>query len=363
MAVYSRLSKSEVGAFCQARGMELVGAQGIDAGGANTNVLLQIVDSEHLGATPLILTVGENYPPNGITEADMHWTLHMLQHVKERLPQIRDRHGRSVECDIMTSATATDDLFTIADKPAAFITFMSGKAASAMPMTPKLARQLGRSLAAFHRASEGFDESREFGFDIRNFENWHELKRHPKYTKLQEEAHRIQADWDEKTQNLPKGICYGDCLSSNLLVQQLQGNVTRINMIDAWNAGSDTPYMQDVSFWLCFFSAMQGAEIGSWLVEKEFIAGYDSVRQLSEPEIDALPFMTEAASVYLAAHVGRAGVVIPDGRTRPISNFPPEIMLNSAKRWQNMPDHVMDDLRQHLYAGREVGSNVGRRIR
>lgn len=274
MAVYTEVSDDELDAFLAEYDIgELMSLKGIAEGVENTNYML------HTSRGYYFLTLYEKR----VDPKDLPFFVGLMEHCASRglnCPQpVKNRKGNS--------------LGELAGRPAAIITFLEGISVR-RPNNAHCAA-LGGALAQFHKAGEGFSIRRENALGP---EGWQKLAVQcaaradevaPGLAALiEEEVAYLSARWPK---NLPDGVIHADLFPDNVffLGDKLSG------LIDFYFACNDF-YAYDVAICLnawCF-------EIdGSFNVTKgkALLSNYNSVRPLSNAEVEALPLLARGSAL------------------------------------------------------------------
>ena len=290
MAVYTQLDDDAARRLIARYGVgELISFKGIAEGVSNTNYLATTSTSPAQGGPAVerqfILTVYESRTD----VADLPFFLGLLDHLAaKRCPVPRTIHDTSGEF-----------LGTAEGKPAALIEFLPGVSIS--HPTPAQARAVGEALAHVHLAAADFPGTRANGLGL---VQWGELLRacgqeglsaiHPELAGLVErELAVLETRWPR---DLPVGVIHADLFPDNVLM--LGDKVS--GLIDFYFACTDT-IAYDIAVthaaW-CFSSDGRQFDAG---LSGALLAGYESVRKLSEPERTALPVLARGAAMRFLA--------------------------------------------------------------
>lgn len=291
MAVYTHLGAEDFAALIAAYDVgEVVSAKGIAEGVSNSNWLVETTgsagaaDSAGKPQTRFILTMYERR----IELDDLPFFLALLDHLSARgepVPRtIHDRGGNA---------------FRLLDgKAIALIEFLPG--VSIENPSPAQARAVGRALAGIHLASDDFPAIRDN--DLRPAD-WHSLLDQcgdhlqdiGPALPLAASRHmpRLLSDWPE---HLPRSTIHADLFPDNVLM--LGNEVT--GLIDFYFACTDiTAYDLAVTHAAWCFSA--GGRVFRPEIGAAMMAGYESVRCLSDTERSALPLLAQGAAMRFAA--------------------------------------------------------------
>jgi len=228
----------------------------------------------------------------------------------------------------------------------------------------KLCYMLGRALAAFHLAAQDFrlpDGTKlQNRFGVHNWptilksieqpfaERRLELASSNRFVRtgfvadLAAQVGRICDRWTESVQGLPCGTIHGDLFPDNTRIRGLdRGEGIRgdlnLGIIDIWSAGYDV-LSYDIAITLnawCIDSSDNSFYPERW---HAILAGYDSVRQRTEAEYEALPFLLEAAATRFALTRANMWVCIDLTESSKIELRSPDEMLNQAISWATSID-------------------------
>jgi homoserine kinase type II len=274
MAVYTEVSDDELARFIDGYALgRLLSFKGIAEGVENTNYLV------HTTEGTFILTLYEKR----VDPADLPFFLGLMEHLSAAgvtcpLP-VRDNDGRVLN--------------ELAGRQAALITFLEG----VWPKRPKVAhaQALGKALARMHIAGEGFPLKRTNALGVAG---WRPLfdKFSSRTDEICDGLHDLIADelrylelsWPR---DLPQGVIHADLFPDNVFFidDALSG------IIDFYFACNDA-FAYDIAVCLnawCFdaksqFDPQKGAAL---------LAGYDSVRPLTDAERAAMPALARGAAM------------------------------------------------------------------
>ncbi|SFV36884.1 homoserine kinase [Hyphomicrobium facile] len=274
MAVYTEVSDDELARFIDGYALgRLLSFKGIAEGVENTNYLVHTTDGT------FILTLYEKR----VDPADLPFFLGLMEHLSAAgvtcpLP-VRDKSGRVLN--------------ELAGRQAALITFLEG----VWPKRPKVvhALELGKALARMHIAGEGFPLKRANALGLAG---WRPL--FDKFSSRTEEIcdglHDLIADelrYLERSwpKDLPQGVIHADLFPDNVFFVEdgLSG------IIDFYFACNDA-FAYDIAVCLnawCFdaksqYEPQKGAAL---------LAGYNSVRPLTDAERAAMPVLARGAAM------------------------------------------------------------------
>ena len=274
MAVYTDITEAELGSFLRAYDIgELLSYKGIAEGTENSNFIL------HTSAGTHILTLYEKR----VEKSDLPFFLGLMEHLATR----------GLSCPLPVRRRDGEVIGDLAGRPAAIITFLEGM----WPRRPTAAhcREVGVALAQMHVAGADFSLTRPNALALPGWKTLWDgcVARADEVEKgLADEVAAdfaaLEAGWPD---SLPAGVIHADLFPDNVffLGEELSG------LIDFYFACNDF-LAYDVATCLnawCFerdhaFNITKGAAL---------LAGYQSVRPLTEIEIDALPLLCRGAAL------------------------------------------------------------------
>lgn len=274
MAVYTDISEDDLKHFLGQYDVgELTSYKGIAEGVENTNFLL------HTTKDPLILTLYEKR----VEKSDLPFFLGLKQHL----------FAKGLSCPLPLPRHDGELLGELSQRPAALISFLEGM--WLRKPEARHCREVGKALAAMHLAGEGFELKRPNALSV---EGWKDL-----WDKSEARADEVEAGLQQEIradidflaanwpQDLPAGVIHADLFQDNVffLGDELSG------LIDFYFACNDL-LAYDVSICLnawCF------EKDGSYNVTKgkALLEGYQSVRPMSDAELDALPLLARGSAL------------------------------------------------------------------
>lgn len=277
MAVYTEVNEVELASFLADYDLgHVLALKGIAEGVENSNYVL------HVDAGYFILTLYEKR----VDEKDLPFFLGLMEHLAGHglnCPQpVRNRHGGA--------------LGRIAGRPAAIVTFLEGMW-HGRPSVRRCAA-VGESLGELHRCGASFALYRPNALGP---EAWPVLFEQARAragevrpalaAEIAEELSFLEGSWPS---NLPRGVIHADLFPDNVLFigDELSG------LIDFYFACTDE-LAYDVAICLnawCF-EPDGSFNIGKGLA---FFSAYESVRELTPGEIEALPVLARGAALRFA---------------------------------------------------------------
>lgn len=274
MAVYTDVSDEELAAFLDEYDVgNLVAFRGIAEGVENSNFSLRTT------AGDFILTLYEKR----VDPADLPWFVGLMQHLA----------ARGINCPLPVAGRDGSALRMLCGRHAAITTFLPG----VWPRRVHQAhcRPLGAALAKLHLAGADFQPARRnaLGPDA-----WAKLLascragadsvQHGLMAELQPASDHVLSHWPK---NLPTGHIHADLFPDNVFF--LDGQLS--GLIDFYFACTDL---------LAYDLAVC---LNAWCFEPDFsfnvtrarglLAGYDSVRALTDAERQALPVLAQGAAL------------------------------------------------------------------
>jgi homoserine kinase type II len=274
LAVYTDISEDDLKHFLAQYDVgELTSYKGIAEGVENTNFLL------HTTKDPLILTLYEKR----VEKSDLPFFLGLKQHL----------FAKGLSCPLPLPRKDGELLGELSERPAALISFLEGM--WLRKPEAKHCREVGKALAAMHVAGEDFTIQRPNALSV---EGWKVLweKSEARTDEVEKGLQQeIRSDLDFLTahwpKDLPAGVIHADLFQDNVffLGDTLSG------LIDFYFACNDF-LAYDVSICLnawCF------EKDGAYNVTKgkALLEGYQSVRPMSDAELDALPLLARGSAL------------------------------------------------------------------
>ncbi|WP_367354140.1 homoserine kinase [Agrobacterium pusense] len=274
MAVYTDITEDDLRNFLTQYDVgSLTSYKGIAEGVENSNFLL------HTTKDPLILTLYEKR----VEKSDLPFFLGLMQHLA----------AKGLSCPLPLPRKDGELLGELSGRPAALISFLEGM--WLRKPEAKHCREVGKALAAMHLAGEGFEIKRPNALSV---EGWKVL-----WEKSEDRADEVEKGLKEEIRpeidylaahwpkDLPAGVIHADLFQDNVffLGDELSG------LIDFYFACNDL-LAYDVSICLnawCF------EKDGAYNVTKgkALLEGYQSVRPLSEAELEALPLLARGSAL------------------------------------------------------------------
>ncbi len=285
MSVFTPVTVDEARAFVAPYGVgDIIDFQNIAAGVENSNFFVTTTEGRY------VLTIFEKIP-----RADLDFYMGLMTHL----------HRGGIPCAAPLADKAGAVLGTLHGKSAALVTRLAGN--DIAHPADKDCFAVGAALARMHQVGQGFDGK---------MANWRGLSWWKQYaadlrTHLSERENALldseiafQSGFDQL--NLPRGIMHGDLFRDNILWDD-HGTHHLPQMIDFYFACNEQ-LLLDVAItlndWCLDFSAYPKAAIDASRA-RSLLAGYHSVRPLSDAERAAWPQALRAAA--MRSWLGRLG--------------------------------------------------------
>ena len=274
MAVYTDIAENDLAAFLDDYSIGgLLSYKGIAEGVENSNFLM------HTDTGSYILTLYEKR----VNPDDLPFFLGLMDHLA----------ARGISCPLPVHRKDGKIIGQLAGRPAAIVTFLEGM----WMRRPTVAhcRAVGAALAAMHLAGDGFAIERANALSVHGWRPlWEAAK--PRADSIEPGlAAEVEADLQDLEKHwpsaLPSGVCHADLFPDNVffLGDRLSG------LIDFYFACNDL-FAYDLS--VC---------LNAWCFEKDnafnltkgsaLLAGYQSVRPLSDAEANALPLLARGSAL------------------------------------------------------------------
>ncbi len=274
MAVYTDVSGEDLTAFlARYDAGELISVKGIAEGVENSNYLVTTSKG------PFILTLYEKR----VEPTDLPFFLGLMEHLADRaIPcptPIRDLRGEALQ--------------TLADRPAALISFLSGYAVR-RPSVEQCAR-LGQALAALHLAGASFGARRDNALSV---QGWRRLANQiggraddiseGLASEIAREADCLETDWPS---GLPAGVIHADLFPDNVFF--LEDKIS--GLIDFYFACNDL-FAYDLAICLNAWCFEEPNAINVTKARR-LLRGYHETRPLESEEIEALPILARGSAL------------------------------------------------------------------
>jgi homoserine kinase type II len=274
MAVYTEVTDEDLTAFLSEYPIgALVAFRGIAEGVENSNFSLRTTEGD------FILTLYEKR----VDPADLPWFLGLMQHLA----------ANGLNCPLPVAGTDGQALRMLCRRHAAITTFLPG--VWPRRVQPAHCRPLGEALARLHLAGADYAPQRANTLGpaawpklLTSCGNGADTLQPGLTAELTEAAHHIVANWPA---DLPRGHIHADLFPDNVFF--LNGKLS--GLIDFYFACTDL-FAYDIA--VC---------LNAWCFEPDFsfnatsaralLAGYASIRPLTDAERNALPLLAQGAAL------------------------------------------------------------------
>lgn len=283
MSVYTHLSDDEFFAFCGLYGVSFKKAIPIVQGVKNSNWFIQ-TDDDAGDDFSYVFTLYEERVPDDIIK--MATIMHAL---KDKLPIApplikKTAKGQNIGADCVMRY-----------ENKAILIVPKLKGGHPKQTTQAMCQKMGAALATLHQTLTSLQPAQDYGVPLYD---WSRVKdRECAYMPL-DEAKLMNNIWSAHANlpdTLPKGLCHLDMFTDNTLWDFTQ-NDTLTGLLD-FTEVSVEHYLMDIAITINDFCTTWGNATDGENVQFDtgkmnaFIAGYDSVRALTNDERDALPVM------------------------------------------------------------------------
>ena len=313
MAVYTHLSQEALAALAARYGFgELTRAEGIAEGVENSNFLIE--DAERRA----ILTVFEKR----MSADELPFFMTLMQHLS----------ARNVPCPTPLLHEGAEPLAEAQGKPVCVVSFLQGK--SKTDVSAQDCRELGAAMARMHLAGEGAPLTRANDLSL---SGWQELfaKIEGRLDELQaglrarlkDELAHLAAHWPS---DLPRGIIHADLFPNNVFFDEASGALSGI--IDFYFACEDL-LAYDIAICLNCWCFDDGETVYNSAKADAMLAGYESVRALSDAERNALPLLARGAALRFL--LTRAYDVIHHDENALVQPHDPLEYVRKLEYWRN----------------------------
>ncbi len=283
MSVYTLLSDDEFCQFCQAVGVDFDRAVPITQGIKNSNWFIY---SQPKSQKPsYVLTLFEERKPHEIVKMAQ-----ILSALDGALP---------VATPLKTASGEFIQLYD--NKAVTVVPVLQGE--HPKDITQAMCHTMGQALATLHNTLQNLTPAHHYGVELYP---WHLVKeREIKYMPSDERA-LMNAIWDAyhhlPRRDLPQGLCHLDMFADNTLWDLSEQSVPKLTGLLDFTEVSIECFIMDIAitvndFCTSFGTAQNGEQVVFDNHKKEqFLAGYESVRPLSDNEKNALPITLAMAA-------------------------------------------------------------------
>ena len=277
MAVYTKFSKNNIEEILSNYSIgKLDSYEGIQEGIENTNYFL-LVDKKKY-----ILTVYEKR----VKSADLPFFSKLMTGLNEA----------NFKCPVPILNNKKKTITDYNSKKMMIVTFLEGKAKQTL--TPQNCELVGSEVAKMHEITKKFDFKRQNDLSVNS---WRKLfnsvkdecsKIHPDLSKLIEaNLQDVEKNWP---QSLPSGIIHADLFNDNIFFQ----NEKFSGFIDFYFSCNDY-YAFEIA--ICFnalcFDGLRNNLSFNVTKAKNFIDGYNSIRELTENEKTNIKTLSQGAAL------------------------------------------------------------------
>ena len=290
MAVYTDVGDAELEQFLTDYDLgTLLSCKGIAEGVENSNFLL------HTDTGFYILTLYEKR----VAEADLPFFLGLMEHL----------HHGGISCPLPVAARDGIALRRLSGRPSVIVTFLDG----IWVRRPKVQHcaELGRALAAMHRAADGFSLTRENALSCLSWRPLFERSKGRADTVEQGLAGLIETELgvleSRWPRDLPAGVIHADLFPDNVFF--VKGRLS--GLIDFYFACNDQ-LVYDLAICLnawCF----EPDNTFNITKARALIQAYETVRPLSDDERQALPILARGAAMRFLLTRLYDWLTVPEG--------------------------------------------------
>ena len=268
MAVLTALPPEDATRVAEAHGLpRVLGVEPIAAGSVNSNFFLELAEGPRV-----FMRIYEEQETDGVA---FEWAI--LRHLAPTLP-IPARIG-----DVAPGQVR------VAGKPVALFDLASGEMSCQRGVTAARARAVGCLLARLHEAGADLGWRRKSRFDRRALAV--RMGRISRTGDLGPICNRLEASFAELhlPASLPRGLTHGDLFRDNVLWQQ-----DVLSAAIDWESAAWDILAYDLAIALLAWCVGDDLD---WDLARAMLAGYESVRPLSDTESGALRDLCRAAAL------------------------------------------------------------------
>ena len=277
MAVYTKFTKKNIEEILSNYSIgKLNSFEGIQEGIENTNYFLRVDNKKY------ILTIYEKR----VKPVDLPFFSNLM----------RGLNKANFKCPIPILNNKKKAITDYSSKKMMVVTFLEGEAKQTL--TPQNCKLVGAEVAKMHEITKKFDSKRKNDLSVNS---WRKLfnsvkdecsKIHPDLSKLIEaNLQDVEKNWP---QDLPSGIIHADLFSDNIFFKNDKFN----GFIDFYFSCNDY-YAFEIA--ICFnalcFDGLQNNLSFNVTKAKNFIDGYNSIRELTENEKINIKTLSQGAAL------------------------------------------------------------------
>lgn len=284
MSVYTHLSEDEFFAFCGLFGVKFKKAIPIVQGVKNSNWFVQ-TDGDEGNDFSYVFTLYEERVPADIIK--MATVMHAL---KDKLPIAPPL----VKLTAKGNQIGEDCVMRYENKAILVVPKLAGSHPTQTDTV--MCHEMGKALAVLHDTLTTLEPAEDYGVPLYD---WARVKERETAFMPTDEARLMNDIWTAYANlpsDLPKGLCHLDMFTDNTL-WDFSGDTPRLTGLLDFTEVSVEHYLMDVAITINDFCTTWGnatdGESVNFDTEKmdAFVAGYESVRPLTDDEKTALPVM------------------------------------------------------------------------
>jgi len=273
MSVYTELTHNDIETILASYQLgPLESFEGIAAGIENSNFFINTASGRY------VLTIFER-----LDAEELPYFMYLMKHLAANglsCPDVMQRHDGSL-------------LFTSHDKQGCIVSCLSGRTLDQLNL--KQLRSSGTSLARLHLAGADFDQHRNNPTDLEWLAEQIDRVAEKTATTYGNDAAAMLADElayqrSCRHDHLPAGVIHGDLFVDNILFEGDDAS----GIIDFYYAHS-APYVMDIAITINAQAVLLGSDDQSRI--DAFLAGYESLRPLTDDERLALPALLRLAAL------------------------------------------------------------------
>ena len=274
MGVFTHIDEENLKIFLKSYNFTDINSfTGINEGIQNTNYKIK------LDLKDFILTIYENIDD----ENDINFFLNLMNHLS----------SRGIKCPIPLKNSSSKMIGKIKAKPAALLTFLSGK--SVTEIREIHTYQIGKALAELHLGGKNFKQKKRNELSMSGWQkllikNKNKLNKLESklFNKIKDKIIEIERNWPK---NLPSGIIHADLFPDNVLFTN--NKVT--GLIDFYFSCNDF-FVYDLSICINAWCFNDNNKFIKGLFSS-LIKGYEAIRPLSVNEINSIPILCYGSSL------------------------------------------------------------------
>lgn len=277
MAVYTKVSQAQLEAFLKNYGIgKLTNYSGITEGVENTNYAIE-TDRDRF-----ILTLYEKR----VDISKLPFFMGLMEHLNQN----------GVPCPLPIKDTQGEVIGKLSKKSATIVTFLEGKGRTRFDKIHL--QELGTYSAKFHLVAQGYEKTDANPYSLKKWQSLFDAVSDNADTikaglaeEIDKELRWLTGQWDS-IESLPKGTIHADLFPDNVFFQgdKLSG------IIDFYFACQDT-YMYELAICLNAWCFENNSRDFNLTHAKTLLKAYNSVKPISDAELDALPVLARGAAL------------------------------------------------------------------